>query len=162
MKDMNKSLLPAMAGFWLGYLLTSALLFGWALLGIYLYFMDSTDLWYDVAGVLLALPPLLMAGGLTRKFRPGLRAGGLWAAAALNALVLLGFVLLGGDACWLTIPGEVLAAWAPPLMARLGTFPYDTRMLARDVVGLFLPSLVFTLGYLLARRSEGPGGRQED
>lgn len=161
MKEMNKSLLPAAMGFWLGYLITSALLFGWALLGLYLYFMDSSDWWYDVTGFLLALLPLLMAGGLTRKFRPGLRAKGLWAAAALNALVLLGVVALGGDADWFTIPGEVLAVWVPPLAERLGVAPYYARMLLKDGAGALLSPLAFTLGCLLARRPEEPDDRGE-
>lgn len=156
MKGLKNSLPPALMGFWLGYLVTSALLFGWAMLGFYLYFMDSSDLWYDVTGFLLALLPLLMAGGLTRKFRPGLGAGGLWLAAALDALVLLGFVALGGDADWFTIPGEVLAGWVPPLAELLGVAPYYARMMLKDGVGALLSPLVFTLGCLLARRPEEP------
>ena len=161
MKEMNKSLLPTLAGFWLGYLITSALLFGWAMLGIYLYFTDSSDLWYDVTGFLLALLPLLMAGGLTRKFRPGLRAGGLWAAAALDALVLLGFLLLGGAVYWLTIPGEVLAGWVPSLAEFLGVGPYYARMMLKDGAGVLLSPLAFTLGCLLARRPEKPDDRSQ-
>lgn len=156
MKGLKKSLPPALLDFWLGYLVTSALLFGWAMLGFYLYFMDSSDLWYDVTGFLLALLPLLMAGGLTRTFRPELRAGGLWTAAALDALVLLGFVLLGGDADWFTIPGEVLAAWVPPLAELLGVAPYYARMMLKDGAGVLLSPLAFTLGCLLARRPEEP------
>lgn len=155
MKELKKSLLPALAGFWLGYLVTSVLLFGWAMLGLYLYFMDSSDLWYDVTGFLLTLLPLLMAGGLTRKFRPELRAGGLWMAAALDALVPLGFVALGGDADWFTIPGEVLAGWVPPLAELLGVAPYYARMMLKDGAGVLLSPLAFTLGCLLARRPEG-------
>ena len=161
---MKRSILPALMGFWLGYLITTALLFGWAMLGLWLYFLDSSELWYDVTGFLLALLPLLMAGGLTRKFRPGLRAKGLWAAAALNALVLLGFVALGGDADWLTIPGEVLAVWVSPLAERLGVAPYYARMLLKDGAGALLSPLAFTLGCLLARRTEEPnqgGARKE-
>lgn len=153
---MKRSVPPALAGFWLGYLITTALLFGWAMLGLWLYFLDSSELWYDVTGFLLALLPLLMAGGLTRKLRPGLRAKGLWAAAGLNALVLLGLTALGGDARWFTIPGEVLAAWVPPLARLLGAAPYDARMLLKDGAGCLLSPLAFTLGCLLARRPEEP------
>lgn len=161
MKEMKKSLLPAFFGFWLGQLLTCALVMGWGMFGFYLYFMDSSDLWYDVAGYLLALLPLLMAGGLTRKFRPGLRAGGLWAAAALDALVLLGFVLLGGAAYLFTVPGEVLAAWVPLLAERLGVAPYDARTMMKDGAGALLPPLAFTLGCLLARRPEEPDDKAQ-
>lgn len=156
MKELKQSLPPALLGFWLGYLVTSILLFGWAMLGFYLYFMDSSDLWYDVTGFLLALLPLLMAGGLTRKFRPELRAGGLWLAAALDALVLLRFLLLGGAAYWFTIPGEVLAGWVPPLAEFLGVAPYYARMMLKDGAGVLLSPLAFTLGCLLARRPEEP------
>ena len=151
---MKRSILPALMGFWLGCLVTTALLFGWAMLGFYLYFMDSSDLWYDVAACLLALLPLLMAGGLTRKLRPSLQVGGLWTAAGLDALALLGFVALGGTAYLFTIPGEVLAVWVPPLARLLGMAPYDNRMLLKDGVGALLPPLAFTLGYLLARQPE--------
>ena len=61
---------------------------------------------------------------------------------------------LGGDARWFTIPGEVLAAWVPPLARLLGAAPYDARMLLKDGVGALLPPLAFTLGYLLARQPE--------
>ena len=161
MKELKQSLPPALLGFWLGYLVTSILLFGWAMLGFYLYFMDSSDLWYDVTGFLLALLPLLMTGGLTRKFRPELRAGGLWLAAALDALVLLGFLLLGGAAYWFTIPGEVLAGWVPPLAEFLGVAPYYARMMLKDGAGVLLSPLAFTLGCLLARRPEGANDRSQ-
>lgn len=162
MRNMRNHLPPALAGFWLGHLVVDVLLLGWAMLGLYLYFLDSSDLWYDVTGFLLALLPLLMAGGLTRKFRPGLRTGGLWTAAGLDALVLLGFYVLGGDAhwFWFTLPGEVLASWVPPLAERLGVAPYYTRMMLRDGVGALLPPLAFTLGCLLARRPEEKPGDQ--
>ena len=160
MRKMRNHLPPALAGFWLGYLLTDALLFGWALLGLSLYFMDSPELWYDVAGFLLALLPLLMAGGLTRKFRPGLGAKGLWAAAGLDALVLLALVAAGGSAYWFTIPGEVLAAWVPPLAELLGVAPYYTRTLLKDGAGALLSPLAFTLGCLLARRPEKPADQR--
>lgn len=156
MKELKQSLPPALMGFWLGYLFTCALLFGWAMLGFYLYFMDSSDLWYDVTGFLLALLPLLMTGGFTRKFRPELRAGGLWLAAALDALVLLGFLLLGGAVYWLTIPGEVLAGWVPSLAEFLGVGPYYARMMLKGGAGVLLSPLAFTLGCLLARRPEEP------
>ena len=157
---MKRSVPPALAGFWLGYLITTALLFGWAMLGLWLYFLDSSELWYDVTGFLLALLPLLMAGGLTRKLRPGLRAKGLWAAAGLDALVLLGFYVLGGDAHWFcTLPGEVLASWVPPLAERLGVGAYYARMMLRDGVGILLRPLAFTLGCLLARRPEESADR---
>lgn len=163
MKEMNKSLMPAFMGFWLGYLVTSVLLSGWAMLGLYLYgFLSRPGLPYDMTGFWLALLPLLMAGGLTRKFRPGLRAGGLWVAAALDALVLLGFVLLGGDADWFTIPGEVLAAWVPPLAEFLGVGPYYARMMLKDGAGVLLSPLAFTLGCLLARRPEEPDDQSGD
>lgn len=157
MKGLKKSLPPALLGFWLGYLVTSVLLGGWAMLGLYLYgFLSRPGLPYDMTGFWLALLPLLMAGGLTRKFRPELRAGGLWLAAALDSLVLLGFVALGGDADWFTIPGEVLAVWVPTLAEFLGVAPYYARMMLKDGAGVLLSPLAFTLGCLLARRPEEP------
>ena len=167
MREIKKSLPPALVGFWLGYLITWALLMGWALLGFCLYFWDSSDLWYDVTGFLLALLPLLMAGGLTRTFRPGLTGGGLWTAAALDALVLIGFVVLGEDAYLFTVPGEVLAAWVPPLAELLGVTPYYPQMLLKDGAGVLLPPVAFTLGCLLGRRPEvepddkNQGGREK-
>ena len=162
MKEMKKSLLPALAGFWLGHLIVDVLLLGWAMLGLSRYLLGSPDQWYSVTGVLLALLPLLMAGGFTRKFRPGLRAGWLWLAAGLDALVLLGFYVLGGDAhwFWFTLPGEVLASWVPPLAERLGVGAYYVRMLLRDGVGIVLLPLAFTLGCLLARRPEKPADQR--
>lgn len=161
MKNMKKDLPPVFIGFWLGHLVTSALLLGWAMLGLSLYFMGSSDLWYDVAGFLLALLPPLMAGGLTRKFRPHVGKKALWTASLCDAALLGALWGINRSLEWenfflslLLTDGTALAAWVPPLMERLGTFPYDARMLARDVVGLFLPSLVFTLGCLLARRPE--------
>ena len=159
MKEMKKSLLPALTGFWLGHLGVDVLLIGWAILGLSLCgFLSRPGLPYDMTGFWLALLPLLMAGGLTRKFRPELRAGGLWLAAALDALVLLRFRVLGADAhwFWFTLPGEVLAGWVPPLAERLGVGAYYDRMMLRDGVGILLRPLAFTLGCLLARRPEKP------
>ena len=67
---MKKQMIPALVGFWLGHVVTSVLLFGWMMLGILWYFMGTSDLWYDVTAIMIALLIPLMAGGLTRKKQP--------------------------------------------------------------------------------------------
>lgn len=164
---MKRQILPSLIGFWIGQVVTMVLLLAWALLGFWLYFYDSSDWWYNVAAYLLALLPLLMAGGLTRKFQPQRSAKALWAAAVINGVVMLACVLLGrmadalsaggGVLNYLSIPGEVLAVWVPWVAQGLGMTAYDSQEWMQDVVGAFLPSIVFALGNLFARQP-GQGG----
>ena len=67
---MKKQMIPALVGFWVGHVVTSVLLLVWMMLGILWYFMGTSDLWYDVTAIMIALLIPLMAGGLTRKKRP--------------------------------------------------------------------------------------------
>ena len=46
----------------MGHVVTSVLLFGWMMLGILWYFMGTSDLWYDVTAIMIALLiPLMLA-----------------------------------------------------------------------------------------------------
>lgn len=164
---MKKPMIPALAGFWAGHVVTSVLLFVWAALGIFWYFMSTSDLWYDVTAILIALLFPLMAGGLTRKKRPHIPMRSLWMAAGVD-VVLLALMLakLRGSIAWgsyglgatvlqgLLLDGTVLAAWVPPLLEQTGGMAYAARETAQEIVGLFLPPLAFTVGYLLAKRPE--------
>ena len=164
---MKKPMLPALAGFWAGHVVTSLLLFGWAALGIMWYFMSTSDLWYDVTTILIALLLPLLAGGLTRKKRPHIPAKSLWMAAGVDAALLAlllaglhGFIALGNYGAGavvlqgLVLDGTVLAAWVPLLLEQMGGIPYAVQEMAQEMVGLFLPPLAFTVGYLLAKRPE--------
>ena len=89
---MKKQMIPALVGFWVGHVVTSVLLFGWIMLGILWYFMGTSDLWYDVTAILVALLIPLMAGGLTRKKRPYIPVKSLWMAAGAD-MILLALIL---------------------------------------------------------------------
>lgn len=164
---MKKQMIPALVGFWVGHVVTSVLLFGWMMLGILWYFMGTSDLWYDVTAIMIALLIPLMAGGLTRKKRPYILVKSLWMAAGAD-MILLALILAvyhGIVACGnyglgatvfqgLLLDGTILATGVPLVLEKISGITYAAREINQEIVGLFLPPLAFTVGYLLAKRPE--------
>lgn len=164
---MKKQMIPALVGFWVGHVVTSVLLFGWMMLGIQWYFMGTSDLWYDVTTIMIALLIPLMAGGLTRKKRPYIPVKSLWMAAGAD-MILLALILAvyhGIVACGnyglgatvfqgLLLDGTILATGVPLVLEKISGITYAAREINQEIVGLFLPPLAFTVGYLLAKRPE--------
>ena len=164
---MKKQMIPALVGFWVGHVVTSVLLFGWMMLGIQWYFMGTSDLWYDVTAIMIALLIPLMAGGLTRKKRPYIPVKSLWMAAGAD-MILLALILAvyhGIVACGnyglgatvfqgLLLDGTILATGVPLVLEKISGITYAAREINQEIVGLFLPPLAFTVGYLLAKRPE--------
>lgn len=164
---MKKQMIPALVGFWVGHVVTSVLLFGWIMLGILWYFMGTSDLWYDVTAILVALLIPLMAGGLTRKKQPYIPVKSLWMAAGVDVILLalilvvyyrtvacgnygLGTTVFQG----LLLDGTILATGVPLVLEKIGGITYAVRETSQEITGLFLPPLAFTVGYLLAKRPE--------
>lgn len=164
---MKKQMIPALVGFWVGHVVTSVLLFGWMMLGILWYFMGTSDLWYDVTAIMIALLIPLMAGGLTRKKRPYIPVKSLWMAAGVDVILLaLILVVYHGITAWgnyglgatvlqgLLLDGTMLVAGIPFLLEKMSGITYAAWETSQEIVGLFLPPLAFTVGYLLAKRPE--------
>lgn len=164
---MKKQMIPALVGFWVGHVVTSVLLFGWIMLGILWYFMGTSDLWYDVTAILVALLIPLMAGGLTRKKRPYIPVKSLWMAAGVDVILLAlilavyhGIVACGNYGLGATVfqglllDGTILATGVPFVLEKISGITYAVRETSQEITGLFLPPLAFTVGYLLAKRPE--------
>lgn len=161
---MKKQMIPALVGFWVGHVVTSVLLFGWIMLGILWYFMGTSELWYDVTAILVALLIPLMAGGLTRKKRPYIPVKSLWMAAGADMILILavyhGIVACGNYGLGATVfqglllDGTILATGVPFVLEKIGGITYAARETSQEIMGLFLPPLAFTVGYLVAKRPE--------
>ena len=132
---MKKQMIPALVGFWLGHVVTSVLLFGWMMLGILWYFMGTSDLWYDVTAIMIALLIPLMAGGLTRKKQPYIPVKSLWMAAGVDVILLAlilavyhGIVACGNCGLGATVfqklllDGTILATGVPLLLEKRPEF----------------------------------------
>ena len=81
------------------------------------YFMGTSDLWYDVTAIMIALLIPLMAGGLTRKKQPYIPVKSLWMAAGVDVILLaLILAVVSRNRCLWNWPGgygvpETIAGW---------------------------------------------------
>ena len=54
----------------------------------------------------------------------------------------------------LLLDGTILATGVPLLLEKISGITYAAREASQEIMGLFLPPLAFTVGYLLAKRPE--------